>query len=239
MIPVTNVLGFGVARLDTESCLDAIMNMAQGQIVTANAEILYAASRQHELGDILRKCEMITADGMGVVLATRLLGQPVPERVSGVELLHGVCQRLALDGKSIFLLGSSPGVAEKAAAELLSLYPGLQIAGISHGFFAESDADSVVQRIKETQPDFLAVAMGPRQEYWISRHRSQLPCPAMGVGGSFDVIAGVTRRAPPWMQRAGLEWFYRLLKEPKRFWRMWALPKFVLAVLKQRTRLGR
>ncbi|HSL93595.1 MAG TPA: WecB/TagA/CpsF family glycosyltransferase [Bacillota bacterium] len=242
MIPTIKVLGFAVARLDTESCLDRIMEMVgrgEGHIVTANAEILYAASRSRRLGEVLDASEMITADGMGVVLAAKLLGHPVPERVSGVELLHGVCQRLALEGESIFLLGSAPGVAETAASRLIGLYPGLVVSGTHHGYFAESESDKVAQMIRNAKPHFLAVAMGPRQEEWISRNRSQLRCPAMGVGGTLDIIAGVTTRAPRWMQRMGLEWFYRLCKEPRRLTRTLALPKFVLEVLKQRTTRGR
>ena len=242
MTPSVSVLGFSVVRLDTISCLDNIMDMVSrgaGQIVTANAEILYAAHRQRSLAAILDESEMITADGMGVVLAARILGQPVPERVSGVELLHGVCSRLASEGESVFLLGAAPGVAEAAALRLTSLYPGLVVSGTHHGYFAESESDAVVELIRVAKPHFLAVAMGLRQEYWISRNREHLPCPAMGVGGTFDIIAGVTKRAPRWMQLVGLEWFYRLLQDPKRLTRMCALPKFMLAVLKQRISKGR
>lgn len=242
MTPTVNVLGFPVARLDTEACLDMMMDMVargEGQVVTANAEILYAASRDSRLAGVLRESALITADGMGVVLASRLLGGPVPERVSGVELLHGICQRLSLEGKSVFLLGAAPGVAENAASRLKEKYPGLVLAGVHHGYFTESESAAVVQKLWAAKPHFLAVAMGARQEHWIRSNRESLPCPAMGVGGTLDIIAGVTTRAPLWMQRMGLEWLYRLAKEPKRLSRMWALPRFALAVLRQRITMGR
>ena len=242
MIPTVNVLGFPVARLNTEACLDKIMEMVargEGQVVTANAEILYTASRDSRLADVLGSSQLITADGMGVVLASRWLGSPVPERVSGVELLHGICKRLSRENRSIFLLGSAPGVADVAAARLADMYPGLIICGTHHGYFAESQSEEVVQTVVSAKPCFLAVAMGARQEHWVHRNRGRLPCPAMGVGGTLDIVAGVATRAPLWMQRTGLEWLYRLAKEPKRLTRMWALPKFVLAVMRQRMSMGR
>jgi N-acetylglucosaminyldiphosphoundecaprenol N-acetyl-beta-D-mannosaminyltransferase len=201
-------------------------------IVTANAEMVMQAADDQELHSILVHADMVVADGAGVVWAAKHQGCPLPERVAGADLVPRLFELSARKGYKVFMLGSAPGIAEKAAAHVREKFPGVVICGMQDGYFAPAEEAAVVAHIKEVNPDILLVALGvPRQEKWIWRHKDNLNIPVcMGVGGVFDVLAGVAQRAPLWMQKAGLEWFYRLLKQPERLGRMSALPKFVLRV---------
>ncbi|MBS3873792.1 MAG: WecB/TagA/CpsF family glycosyltransferase [Firmicutes bacterium] len=232
------ILGVEVSsRTMAETVEEALRLMAcrRGQIVTANAEILYTAHRDKDFYAVLREAELITADGMGAVLAARLLGHPVPERVSGYDLLLQLAGRAAERGLRVFLLGGKPGVAEKAALKLRALYPGLQIAGTRHGYFTDSEVTAVISEVTASSPDLLLAALGLRGEFLLARHKDALHCASMQVGGSFDVLAGVAERAPLYLQRAGLEWAFRLYKEPWRYKRMLSLPKFIVTVLLTRS----
>lgn len=234
-----DVLGFRVAPLTLAEVVSRIWQLValqRGQIVTANAEILYTATTDAGLAQTIHQAELVIADGMGVVWAARLLGQQLPERVGGYDVLHALCQTATGRGLRVYLLGGAHGVADVAAARLSQLYPELFVAGTHHGYFAESEGSALVQEIRRCRPDFLFVALGLRGERWIYEHKDMLPCPAMQVGGSFDILAGRAVRAPRWMQRSGLEWAFRLYKEPKRLMRVLALPKFILAVLIARLR---
>lgn len=202
-------------------------------IATANAEMVMVAQEDRQLADILARADLVVADGAGVVWAARRLGQPVPERVAGYDLAQALLARAAERGWRVFLFGGAPGIAEAAAAVAVDRYPGLTIAGLRNGFFTAADEDDIVAAIKAGRPHILFAALGvPKQENWLDRHLAELAVPvAMGVGGTFDVMAGVAKRAPLWMQQAGLEWLYRLAREPRRLMRMLALPRFVLRVL--------
>ncbi len=149
-------------------------------------------------------------------------------------MMDRLCEVAARKGYSVYLIGAEPGVAEEAAQEMQRRYPGLRIAGIQHGYFTPDEEPAVVKAIADAKPDLLFVAFGaPRQEKWIRKYMDELGAPvAIGVGGSFDVFAGRTERAPAWMQRAGLEWMWRVLKEPKRIKRLGALPRLVWITLK-------
>ncbi|HNX92703.1 MAG TPA: WecB/TagA/CpsF family glycosyltransferase, partial [Syntrophomonas sp.] len=173
-------------------------------------------------------------DGIGIVWAGRRLGYPFEERVSGIDLLYLICERAPQEGWKIYFLGAAPGIADEAARQLTQKYPAINICGIHDGYFSEEQQQSMLEEIKALQPDILFVALGaPGQEYWIHKYRQAIEVPvAIGVGGSFDVIAGIKSRAPEWMIRANLEWLYRLLKEPSRLKRQMALPKFVLLILR-------
>lgn len=203
----------------------------QAMIVAINPEKVVKAQTDEALKELLNEAEMPIADGIGVVLASRWRGGKVRERVTGVETMLHLCRHAAARGYPVFLLGAKPGVAEKAARILQSRYPGLQVAGTQHGYF--DDDREVVEQINRSGARILFVAMGsPRQEYWIRKHRDDLaPRILQGVGGSLDVICGHIPRAPEWMQRMGLEWLYRLIKEPSRWRRQLALPKFLWLVL--------
>lgn len=213
-------------------------NIQQGEkqfIIAQNPEKIMKCMEDKELDNILEnKATLLIADGVGLVVAAKILGLPNIPRVTGVGLFEEMIKVAIQDQKSIYLYGASPEVAEKAGAVLKERYPTLQIAGIQHGF--EQDTQLIVDRIKEAKPDFLFVALGtPRQEKWLAAHLEELPVQyAMGVGGTFDVLTGHVQRAPVWMQKAGLEWFHRLLKQPTRAGRMMNLPRFLWQVIKSR-----
>lgn len=234
-----NILGVPVDRLVLQSALKIVCRAwDEGRflhVVTANAEMIYQCRQDRELREIIRAAELVTADGAGVVLASRILGGAVPERVAGFDLMLACLKEAARAGRPLYFLGSRQSVLEQAAAKVREDYPGIKLAGCHHGYFQESEEDALFAEICSLRPALLLVALGvPKQEKWIARYRKKLPpCVVIGVGGSFDVLAGKARRAPLWMQRMGLEWFYRLLKEPSRLGRTVALPLFLLAVFRQ------
>ena len=193
------------------------------QIATINADFVVNSLHDPELRRILQESDMATADGMPLVLGSRLLGVPMGDRVTGADLVPVLAERAAEKGYSMFLLGAREGVGLRAAEILQERYPGLQIAGvISPPNVAIQEMDrTILDQIRRAKPDILLVAFGnPKQEKWIRMYADTIKVPVcIGVGGTFDMIAGITRRAPRWIQRAGLEWMYRLLQEPKRLWR--------------------
>ena len=205
------------------------------QVCTVNPEFIMAARRHPAFGQALAAADLCTPDGVGVLWAARLSGVPLDERVTGSDAIYRLCERAALQGWRIFFLGAAAGVAERAAAELARLYPGLRVAGTYGGSPAEADWPQIQQQLAAAQADLLFVAYGhPRQDIWIQQHREELPVAvALGVGGAFDFVAGVTQRAPLWLRRLGLEWLYRLVRQPWRWRRMATLPLFALLVLLQ------
>lgn len=234
-----SILGIPVDRLTLAQALDKVCR-AWGEnrflhVVTANAEMIYRSRQDRALQEIIKAAELVTADGAGVVLASRILKSACPQRVAGFDLMLACLQASARSSLPLYFLGSRQIVLEQAIAKAREDYPGINIVGWHHGYFQIDEEEDIVAEICRLQPALLLVALGvPGQEKWIARYRLKLPaCVTMGVGGSFDVLAGHARRAPLWMQRAGLEWFYRLLKEPSRFRRMAVLPLFLLAVLRQ------
>lgn len=193
------------------------------QIATINADFVVNSLHDPDLRRILQESDMATADGMPLVLGARLLGVPLADRVTGADLVPALAERAAEKAYSIFLLGARPGVGLRAAEILQQRYPGLQIAGVvspPNVPIQEMDR-SILDQIKAAKPDILLVAFGnPKQEKWIRMYANSINVPVcIGVGGTFDMIAGITRRAPQWVQQAGLEWLYRLLQEPRRLWR--------------------
>ncbi len=204
-------------------------------VVTPNPEIVYASRTDPELRQLLRAASLSVPDGAGIVWASRYLGDPVPERVAGIDLMAGLLELSSRRGFRVFLLGSGPGVAEEAARRLQKAYPGLSVVGVQHGYFRPEEEDRVIEAIRAARPHILLVGMGaPKQEIWLARNLERLGVPVcLGVGGSLDVWAGRARRAPPWMRRANLEWLYRLYREPRRATRMLALPRFAWAVVRE------
>ena len=172
-------------------------------------------------------------DGAGAVWAGRHLGYNVPERVAGFDLYNKLLALSAKKGYKAYFFGGSPGIAEAAKAKSEELYPGVQIVGCHNGYFTDADVPAIIDAINKSGAEMLFVALGaPKQEKWILEHRNELkPRILMGIGGSFDVLAGKMERAPKWMQDASLEWAFRLYKQPSRFMRMMALPKFALKVI--------
>ncbi|MBI4202806.1 MAG: WecB/TagA/CpsF family glycosyltransferase [Chloroflexi bacterium] len=201
-------------------------------MVTANLQFLSLARKNAEFAGIVNRAETVVADGMPLLWLSRLMGTPIPQRITGHDMLH-LCAQLAVrEGYSMAFLGGAPGVGDRAAQRLQALYPGLHFAGAFQGNFTSEgygvqrqDEEELVERVHAKRPDFLLVALGcPKQEFWISRHIQAVGATVcIGVGSVLDVLAGRTRRPPPWMQRAGLEWSYRLLREPRRMWRRYLL----------------
>ncbi len=198
-------------------------------IETANAQFVCLARAKRQFSELVSKADMVVADGMSVVAASRLLGLPCPERVAGVDLLVRLCERAAGTGASVYFLGGKPGKAEKTAMRLYAQFPALEVVGIDcppMGFDKDPiQAAAVVARIASAAPDFLFVGFGaPKQEIWINRYADTLPVKTMiGVGGSFEMLSGEFPRAPEWMQRAGLEWLFRLGLEPGRLWKRYLI----------------
>jgi N-acetylglucosaminyldiphosphoundecaprenol N-acetyl-beta-D-mannosaminyltransferase len=239
-ISVASILGIPVHDVNVEYMRQIFIEMAMSgnsyQIVPLNTECIMSARQHKEFQKAIENAALVIPDGIGVVWASRVLGQPLTERVTGVDMVW-MLARIARDhGFSIFLLGAAPGVAEKAAAILQTENPGLTIAGTYAGSPHPREENDICTLIEKTNPQILFVAYGaPRQDVWIARTQARLKIPIMmGVGGTFDFITGASKRAPLWMQHSGLEWLYRLIKEPRRWRRMLNLPKFVGVVLQKR-----
>ncbi len=206
------------------------------QICTVNPEFIMAAQQDADFMHVLNQAALNVPDGVGVLWAARRSGHRLRGRVGGSDLVGQVARRAAVAGWKIFLLGAAEGVAEQAAVKLREWYPGIRIVGTFAGSPAIDQEAAIVARIRAVMPDILLVAYGaPKQDKWIARNIDRIGVPvAVGIGGSLDHIVGKQKRAPQWMQRVGLEWFYRLLREPWRWRRQLALPKFVWHVVVER-----
>lgn len=209
------------------------------RVVTPNAEFALEAKKNPRFLNILNTSQLVLADGISVVLASKIIGDPMQGRVTGVGFAQALAAAMAKEGKSIYLLGAKPGVAEQAAEKLRQTYPGLQIAGTHDGYFKEEGP--VIAAINAAKPDALLVCLGaPKQEYFMEDHGGDLEVPVMaGLGGSMDVLAGNVQRAPEFFQKYGLEWLYRLCKEPQRWKRMIKLPLYLWDALIWRIKGGK
>lgn len=233
------VLGVRVDKVTIEQALRLMERfVAEGhphQIVTLNPEFVMEAQRNPEFRVTLEEADLALPDGVGLLWAARLLGQPLPERVTGSDSVPLIAELSARQGYRLYLLGAAPGVAERAAEVLRRNYPGVKIVGTYAGSPDPAEEEEIIARVRAASPDFLFVAYGaPRQDVWIHRNLHRLGVPVcMGVGGTLDFIAGVAVRAPRWMRKLGLEWLHRLLRQPWRWRRMLALPKFTYLVVRQ------
>ncbi len=230
-------------RVDHVTCDDALARVEEylcggscHQIATVNPEFVVLAQSNAELRRVLNSTDLNVPDGVGLLWASRRLGQPLPERVTGQELVDRIAAMAAQFGHRVFMLGAREGIAERAASELQRRHPGLVVAGCFAGSPAAEEDEAVVRKIIQAGARILFVAYGPpKQEFWIVRNAPRLAgqvAVAMGVGGTFDTLAGIVPRAPRWMQQAGLEWTYRLAREPHRFRRQLAIPSFMWLVIK-------
>ncbi len=232
-----NILGVAFDALtlgEAEERADALLcSGAGGYIVTANPEIVLRCREDAAYAAAVNGAKLVLADGVGDLCAARILGTPLPGRVAGADLVPRLLARLAERGGSVFLYGARPGVAERAGESLQSACPGLRIAGTENGYI--SDETALLEALEREKPDLLLLGLGaPRQELWMAENRKRTPAVMIGVGGLLDVFAGDIPRAPEAWQRLGLEWLYRLLREPRRFKRVIRLPKILLLALRER-----
>lgn len=206
---------------------DRLKNHQGTHVVTLNAEMTMQGRTRPELGDIIRRAELVIPDGAGIVLYLKLYGKSI-DRIPGIELAEQLLSYASNTQDSIFFYGGSPGVAAQAAIVMQAKYPGLQIAGVENGFVTAEQMPEFCDRLSQLQPRLIYVGLGvPRQEFWIAQHRHLCPNAVwIGIGGSFDIWAGTKVRAPQWLCDRNLEWTYRLYQEPWRWKRMMALPKF-------------
>ena len=230
----------------TEAIVRAAADGQEPQyVVTPNVQHIVLLATDTHLRRIYAEAAFVLPDGVSILLAARVLGQRIPQRIAGVDMFQALCQRAAGEGLRVFLLGGRPGSAEKAAAKMRDRYSGLIVSGTCCpplGFerdpWRENDIEA---RIRAARPHFLFVALGaPKQEYWIYEHARQLGVPVtMGIGGSFEMVSGVVPRAPVWLQNMGLEWLYRLAREPRRLWKRYlvGIVQFAQVVLRQRLNL--
>ncbi len=203
-------------------------------VVTPNAEIVVRAQNDQELARILNNADLAIPDGAGIVIASRILsGVSFSERVAGFDLMKNLFSIAVKKKYSIFLLGGKPGIASKACKNITKEYQGINICGFHHGYLNQKQQKKVIKKINKEKPDILFVGMGvPLQEKFLDKYIDILDIKVgMTVGGSFDILAGKAKRAPLWMQKACLEWLYRLFKEPSRIGRTLALPRFVYLVI--------
>lgn len=238
-------LNFFSARIDAytqDEALRVIESRIDANLFTQHAVVNVAKivnmQRDSALRDAVNACDVVNVDGMGVVWGARLLGHAIPERVAGIDLFDALLGLSAARGFPVFLLGAHENMVERTAQVLADRHPGLRIAGFHHGYFWD-DEQAVVDRIRTSGARLLFVAItSPRKEIFIDRWRDRLGVSfAMGVGGTFDVVAGHVRRAPRWMQAAGLEWLFRVIQEPHRMWRRYLTTNMAFALMLIRAKL--
>ncbi len=229
-----NILGFKIYKNTKTELIELLNSYHKVNIISGNPEVLFNGLNNKTLGDNFRKdSSVIIPDGVGTVLASKIQGKPVKEKIPGIEVMGEIIKKAEREGKGIYLLGAKEDVLLKCSENLLLKYPELNIVGMRNGYFKKEDSDLIAEEIKSKNPYAIFIAMGsPRQEEFISKYMDELPSKIfMGVGGSFDVFAGNVNRAPKWMISLGLEWLYRVSKEPWRIKRLGAIPKFLWLVL--------
>ncbi len=236
-----NILGVKVDSVTMDQAVAAVESVIRQEdsrqkmylIATANAEMVMLAGEDPQLAAILAAADLVVPDGAGVVWAARRTGQSVPERVAGFDLAQQLLAASAKKGYRVYFLGGSPGIAAKAQAAAKAKYGSINFVGVHDGFFQLEETPALIDSINAARADLLFVALGvPKQEKWLDQFKDQLTAKAaIGVGGTFDVMAGVMKRAPLWMQRTNLEWLFRLILQPQRAIRMLALPRFALKIL--------
>ena len=243
-------LGCEIDRLDLKATVarveEIVASGIPSQHLAISATNVVALREDPRLEEIAKTCAIISADGQGVVWASRLLGDPLPERVMALDLMERLLEVAEARGYRVFILGAKQEILELAVARIRSRHPRLVIAGYRNGYFGTEQDQEIVTEIRESHPDMLFAAMpSPKKEYWLAEHREELRVPfLMGVGGGVDVIAGITRRAPRFIQRSGFEWLYRVAQEPRRLFRrfmvgnakfLWLLGKELVAARRSKS----
>ena len=239
-LPGVAILGLTVHNVTMQTALATMDGFfAAGSphhVITADASMLVLAQEDKALHAIVSGADLVTPDSVGVLWASKQVGAPLPERVSGVEIVEQLCRRSSETGYRLYFLGSGPGVAAQAAEKMRAKYPGVHIVGTRDGFFKPAETDALVAEIREAQADAVFVAMGiPKQEKWIAAHREQLGAAVLiGVGGTFDVLSGNVKRAPKLFQKMRLEWLWRVISNPRKISKVMLLPRFVRMVRQAR-----
>ena len=232
-----NIVDFSGLKVNNVTLAEAVAKVesliAAGQpslVVTPNPEMIVAAQEDSELRALINSAALRVPDGISMVVVKKLLGDPLKERVSGIDLMQQLLAVSAQKGYKVFFLGSAPGVAEEAARKVREKYPGIRIHGTRDGYFQATDEEMLIEQIKTSKPDILFVGLGAgRQEKWLAANLTKLGVPvSMGIGGSLDAISGKVKRAPALVQKLYIEWLYRLLQQPWRWRRQIALIKFLL-----------
>ncbi|OFW31948.1 MAG: hypothetical protein A2074_04220 [Candidatus Aquicultor primus] len=235
MLKERYILGVRFDAFEMDEAIAAIEDLIKERkphlIVTLNAEMMVMAKKDDAFRKVLQGAHLVVPDSIGIVWAGKLRS-----RVPGIDMIEEMAKVAVRKGYRIYMVGSEEGIAQEAALKLQERHPGLNIVGIESGFFSVKEESGLIERIRQAGPDILLVGLGMgKQEKWIAEHLRQLGVPAcVGVGGSFDVIAGQVKRAPEWVRGAGLEWLYRFAQQPTRFKRILALPKFVYLVIRER-----
>lgn len=230
-----DILGYKVFKNSITDAINYIDTKDKIHIISGNPEVLYTGLNNIKLfKNFTSSNSLIIPDGVGIQIAAKFLKTPVKEKIAGIDLMKEIIKKLSLENKSIYLLGTTDENLKACVANIVADFPKINISGYRNGYFDINNPGEVLEEIKEKKPYAIFVAMGcPRQEEFIVRYMNELPCKIfMGVGGSFDVIAEKVNRAPKWMIKLGLEWLYRVLKEPWRIKRLGSIPKFLLLVLR-------
>lgn len=231
------ILGVPIDKISKEDAFNKLREFLEGnsikKVYTPNPEIVMLAQEDNTLFRAVEEADLVLPDGIGLLLASKVKDLGLSERVTGVDTMEKLLTYCSEMEKSIYLFGGKPATVELAASNIKEKFNGLKIGGYHHGYFDESDNPVIIADINKAKPDILFVCLGaPKQEKWIHKYHQQLECKlAMGVGGSIDIYAGTVKRAPIAFQKMGLEWFYRLMKEPWRIKRMMVLPKFLVNVI--------
>ena len=224
-----NIFGCNVANATMEETLYEVEKIIEKreptQHVVINAGKVVLMNNDKKLKEIIKNCKIINADGQSVVWASKLLKKPLPERVAGIDLMENIIKLSAEKGYGVYFFGAREEVVIEVIRKYKNKYPNLKVSGYRNGYYREDDIKDIVSDMRNSKADILLVAFSsPKKEYFLSENMSNINIPfCMGVGGSFDVVAGKTKRAPKWMQNIGLEWFYRFIQEPKRMWKRYLI----------------
>lgn len=232
------ILDVPINILTKNEAIEEVKQLIEGpglkSVFTPNPEMIMLAQEDIEFLNILKNADMVLPDGIGLLIASKIKGLGLTERVTGIDTMNSLLEYCGRESKTIYLLGGKPGIPDLACRNIVERFPGIRIGGFNHGYFNKDDEQKIIEEINNVKPDILFVCLGaPKQEKWINDNKDSLNCSlAMGVGGSVDIYAGTAKRAPKVFQSLGMEWLYRLIKEPWRYKRMMSLPKFILKVLK-------
>ena len=232
------VLGVGFDNMTMDQAVDEGIRLMDTKgahyVVTPNPEIVEVCREDEDAMEAVKNADLVIADGIGVIYGAKILGTPLKEKIPGIEYAARLMEQMTVNGKTLFLLGAKPGVAQEAANRLSKQYPGLRIVGTHDGYFKEDEG--VVREIRESGADVVFVCLGaPKQEKWMRKNGEATGAHLLlGLGGCLDVFSGTVQRAPEIYQKLGMEWFHRLIKNPSRAGRMMKLPLFLVHVIGER-----